>query len=632
MSARSRRRRRGRGWRLAILAAGAVAVGGLPAKETLPASSARMGQRRTSADSGARDHGDAGASAPDGGGGVPDAGPGGSADARAGATDGNAPVSGHAGAEAAPPSGATGGALPVPVSAARHRSGARRGVGAWRPPPITGAVVMVDGTIAGETDSVGQFRLGRRAGQPQPGGLGPRQRPCRAGDRGRSRRLVRHLAAVAWRGRLRNRGGCQAARRRHSRQWRGGAHHPRYPRATRFASSSRCLACRKSSGHSLSMRSAAPIPATPASSSTACACRRCIHFALGPSIVHPYLRRQAHLLSGGYPARLGGYVSGAVVAETVSPPSDVTPPLRRRTGLRRGRHWPLPVGMKARGTVAVAARYSYTGLIALAPVFWGVKFGYADYQLRVDHALAGGQVTLFALGSFDSLDITDSPTDGQGRSNTVGDGALQFHRLDLRWQRAARAGPPARARPPSRIDDASSQLCDELPSPSAPTGSAPRRGRTAAAAGARRPGPRSRAPKRGVAALSTRTRRPCHAQPDRSAISLGSRDAVDRCASTCAASPSWRAPRRRSPGVRLRHATRSEGVTRGVFEPRLDARLGALAAVSRSTPRSGRFSQMPSLPLAVRGLRRLRAWPLWSPDLDAGQAGGFDGRLPGGAS
>jgi hypothetical protein len=48
------------------------------------------------------------------------------------------------------------------------------------------------------------------------------------------------------------------------------------------------------------------------------------HFALGPSIVHPYLIDRLSFYPGGYPARLGGYVSGAVAVETAAPPNDTT--------------------------------------------------------------------------------------------------------------------------------------------------------------------------------------------------------------------------------------------------------------------------------------------------------------------
>ena len=58
---------------------------------------------------------------------------------------------------------------------------------------------------------------------------------------------------------------------------------------------------------------------------------------------------------------------------------------------------------------------------------------YGDYQLRVDHPLAGGQATLFAFGALDDIGWTNlSAADEYG--------ALQFHRVDLRWRRAMGGG------------------------------------------------------------------------------------------------------------------------------------------------------------------------------------------------
>jgi hypothetical protein len=79
-------------------------------------------------------------------------------------------------------------------------------------------------------------------------------------------------------------------------------------------------------------------------------------------------------------------------------------------------------------------------------LFGDVDFGYADYQVRADHTLGGGRATLFALGSFDHLDIKDQQ---------IGDAALNFHRLDLRWDGASgafrcRRGPRSRRTTRSR--------------------------------------------------------------------------------------------------------------------------------------------------------------------------------------
>src|SRR6185503_3534175 len=107
-----------------------------------------------------------------------------------------------------------------------------------------------------------------------------------------------------------------------------------------------------------------------------------------------------------------------VAAETASPPNNV---FRFSADVRLYDAGGLIAAPwdGGRGTVAVAARYSFTGLL-VSRLFDGVSFGYADYQLRADHTLGAGRLTLFALGSFDSLDI---------ENNDIGDAALNFHRV-----------------------------------------------------------------------------------------------------------------------------------------------------------------------------------------------------------
>jgi hypothetical protein len=148
------------------------------------------------------------------------------------------------------------------------------------------------------------------------------------------------------------------------------------------------------------------------------------HFALGPSIIHPYLIERVDFYPGGYPARLGGYVSGVVTSETVSPPSDLAHGSVDVRVYDAGALVTTPFD-GGRGTVAIAGRYSYTGQLARL-FFSDVKFGYGDYQVRVDHPLGGGRFTALALGSADELSV---------RQRRPGDGSLQFHRLDLRWDR-----------------------------------------------------------------------------------------------------------------------------------------------------------------------------------------------------
>ena len=79
---------------------------------------------------------------------------------------------------------------------------------------------------------------------------------------------------------------------------------------------------------------------------------------------------------------------------------------------------------EGRGTVAVAGRYSYTGLLfsMLSPDY---TLRYWDYQGRIDHVLGPGRLTLFAFGSSDVLG---------NKAYMETNAEIRFHRLDLRWQ------------------------------------------------------------------------------------------------------------------------------------------------------------------------------------------------------
>jgi hypothetical protein len=152
------------------------------------------------------------------------------------------------------------------------------------------------------------------------------------------------------------------------------------------------------------------------------------HFALGPSVVHPYLIEGIDFYPGVYPARFGGYTAGIVTARTAPPPADrphasVDVRLYDAGGLVSA-----PFDGR-RGTAMVAGRYSYTG--PLLELFTDNKLSYADYQLRLDHPLLGGRGVVFALGSFDELGSVKYPDQSA---------VQQFHRLDLRWQVALGGG------------------------------------------------------------------------------------------------------------------------------------------------------------------------------------------------
>jgi hypothetical protein len=155
------------------------------------------------------------------------------------------------------------------------------------------------------------------------------------------------------------------------------------------------------------------------------------HLALGPSAINPYLIEGVDFYPGGYPANYGPYVSGIIAAHTVAPPSDRIHAAADVTLYDAGGIMTAPWDGGS-GTVAVAARYSYTGALFSA-LQTDTVFRYGDYQVRVDHPLGGGHATVFAFGSLDNLGWTNA---GQAMEY----GSLQFHRLDVRWRRSLAGG------------------------------------------------------------------------------------------------------------------------------------------------------------------------------------------------
>jgi hypothetical protein len=152
------------------------------------------------------------------------------------------------------------------------------------------------------------------------------------------------------------------------------------------------------------------------------------HFALGPAVIHPHFLERMEFYPGGYPAQYGRFVSGVVAASTAAPKPDR---VRGSADVRlfdAGGIVAAPFN-EGRGTVAVAGRYSYTGLLfsLLSPDY---TLRYWDYQARIDHALGPGRLTLFTFGSSDVL---------ANKSFADTNAEIRFHRLDLRWQ--GRVGP-----------------------------------------------------------------------------------------------------------------------------------------------------------------------------------------------
>ncbi len=156
------------------------------------------------------------------------------------------------------------------------------------------------------------------------------------------------------------------------------------------------------------------------------------HLGLELSVIHPYLIEGLDFYPGGSPANYGPYVSGIVAARTVAPPANRVHASVDVTVFDAGGIMTAPWD-GGLGTVVVAARYSYTGeLFSLLSNDTILRYG--DYQLRVDHPVAGGKATLFAFGALDDVGWTNLTSSAQEY------GALQFHRVDLRWRRAIGGG------------------------------------------------------------------------------------------------------------------------------------------------------------------------------------------------
>jgi hypothetical protein len=148
------------------------------------------------------------------------------------------------------------------------------------------------------------------------------------------------------------------------------------------------------------------------------------HFALGPAVIHPYFLEGLDFYPGGYPARYGRFVGGAVVAATRAPPADL---VHGSADVRL-----FDAGLMAsgpfhggKGTVEIAGRYSYTAAL-LSLLNSDVDVSYSDAQLRIDHPLGPGQLTLVAFGSSDDL-RSKNPMNANDRL------IMRFARGNLRW-------------------------------------------------------------------------------------------------------------------------------------------------------------------------------------------------------
>ncbi len=189
------------------------------------------------------------------------------------------------------------------------------------------------------------------------------------------------------------------------------------------------------------------------------------HVAAGPSVIHPYFIDEVDFFPSGVPVRLGRFASGVIEGRTRPAGRDR---IRGEVDLRltdtglllevpfqRQRWREQNPDKPARGSIAIAGRYSYTGLILSAIPALDVKLRYWDYQVRLDHDLGKrARYTALVFGSYDELGQKQAQTaslDDDGNLVTGIDKdpdpfiRLEFHRINqvVRQRIGTRAKPGA---------------------------------------------------------------------------------------------------------------------------------------------------------------------------------------------
>jgi hypothetical protein len=156
------------------------------------------------------------------------------------------------------------------------------------------------------------------------------------------------------------------------------------------------------------------------------------HVGFGPSVLHPGLIDHVDFYQGAPPAGYGRYIGG-VLAATTSQPEDRRHAEANLRLFDAGGLAETPFA-DGRGSALAAARYGYPGTIL--PLFApDTGLSYWDYQARATwNASDRDRIGAFVFGSYDRL--TQKQTDASGASYTQQLVADEFHRVDLRWDRA----------------------------------------------------------------------------------------------------------------------------------------------------------------------------------------------------
>jgi hypothetical protein len=158
------------------------------------------------------------------------------------------------------------------------------------------------------------------------------------------------------------------------------------------------------------------------------------HVGIGQGVIHPGLIDRVDFFPGAPPASYGGSAGATIAGRTREP----APTPHGEANLRI-----LDVGAlvespfaDGRGSALIAGRYGYPGPI-LGAVTPDIKLDYWDYQARATWRLTDrDRVGIFALGSHDYLAADSRSSSAEPTPTLEEQFASDFHRVDLRYDRA----------------------------------------------------------------------------------------------------------------------------------------------------------------------------------------------------
>ncbi len=169
------------------------------------------------------------------------------------------------------------------------------------------------------------------------------------------------------------------------------------------------------------------------------------HLALGPAVVHPDFLDSVDFYPGAPPPEYGRLLGGAIDGKIRKPRDDRWHGSVYADLINAGGLIEYPVA-KTGTDFTVAGRVSYTpwltALLASSVIKASssgktpsVVLDFWDYQARVEQALWGGRLRLFAFGSSDKVGTeSDDPTVASATESIL------FHRVDLRYRRSLWGG------------------------------------------------------------------------------------------------------------------------------------------------------------------------------------------------